>query len=91
MSEYLDMSLIDSNSPEWLEYFTDSVHPTDAGYEKYASYIIDYLDKVFYSHRKEKASEISYMPETPVNTMLDNPEIFNASGVDSINNFTISN
>lgn len=90
MSTYLDISLINSNSPEWLEFFTDTVHPTDAGYERYASYITDYLDKVFYPHRKEGASKVSYMPTMPINTMLVNPEIFNASDVESIDNFTIT-
>ena len=91
MSEYVDMNLIDGNSPEWLEYFTDTVHPNDAGYEKYASYITAYLDTVFYPHRVADEYKTSYMPESPLTEILVLPEIFNAVNVDNISNFTITN
>ena len=91
MSTYVDMSEITSSSPEWREYYTDTVHPTDAGYAKYASYIIRYLDRVFYANREVQDPVASYMPEIPLKDILVNPEMLNAVGESSVGDFTVTN
>lgn len=91
LDSYLDMSFVDEKHPEWLKYFIDTVHPNDAGYAKYASYITDYLDKVFYSERKAEKVKAVYMPKAPLNDILVNPENLNAKGKTNLKDFSVTN
>ena len=90
LDSYLDMNFVDAKHPEWLKYFIDTVHPNDAGYAKYASYITGYLDKVFYSERKAEKQEPSYIPKDTLSDVLVKPEMFNAKGKANISDFTIT-
>ena len=91
IDKYLDMNYVDEKHPEWLKYFIDTVHPNDAGYAKYASYIINYLDKVFYQGREVDAIIETKYPEKSVTETLIKPEMFNAVGKGNIGNFSVSN
>lgn len=90
LDSYLDMNFVDAKHPEWLKYFIDTVHPNDAGYEKYASYITTYLDKVFYNGRKAEKTEKTYMPQKSLNDVLIKPENLNAKGINGISDFTVT-
>lgn len=90
MAAYYDMNYVDAKSQAWLDYFNDTVHPNDKGYSKYASYIMNYFDKIFYEGRKTEKPTASYMPEKPLTEVLVNPEKFNAAGKSGINDFTVS-
>ena len=91
LDSYLDMNFVDAKHPEWLKYFIDTVHPNDAGYAKYASYITGYLDRVFYSERAAEKIESSYIPEENLSDILIKPEMFNAKGETNLSDFTITN
>ncbi len=72
-------------SEVWSKYFTDSVHPTDAGYKEYADYVIEYLDsvlgeKIFLPEGTVEAQ----CPETAVYSTLENPRI------DTFDGFTLT-
>lgn len=90
LDSYLDMNFVDAKHPEWLKFFIDTVHPNDAGYAKYASYITGYLDKVFYSERKSEKIKPSYLPKESSSNILVKPEMFNAKGKTDISDFSVS-
>lgn len=62
-------------NPVWRKYFTDIVHPTDAGYKKYAGYITEYLADLF--EQKEIPSELTnaFCPIPSLTTLLVEPHI----------------
>ena len=67
---------IGSDSTDWAyngKYFSDSVHPTDAGYEKYASFVEKFLkDNLIFAN-----SLMSYgMPEAMRTDLLLNCEFY---------------
>ena len=90
LDAYLDMNYVTVEHPEWLKYFKDTVHPNDAGYAKYASYITTYIDKIFYAEREAGNIEAIKYPEKPVTEVLANPEMFNATGKGNIGNFNVT-
>lgn len=66
----------------WLKYFSDSVHPTDAGYAKYAQYIQEFLTNVFAKKTAVPTGlEKSYTPSKTVTTLPTAPYIDNLQGM----------
>ena len=67
--------------PVWAKYFTDGVHPTDAGYEKYASYVTAYLREIF-SQQETIPMELedAFCPEETLSSVLVNPHTVDFSG-----------
>ncbi len=81
-----------SSDQVWLKYFNDSVHPTDAGYAKYAQYVQEFLTDVFAKKTAVPTGlEKSYTPSKTVTTLPVAPYIDNLKGLTPTNsNLTVS-
>lgn len=70
------------NDAAWAKYFTDSVHPTDAGYAKYAAYVQEFLKNIF-SKKTAVPSSLtkSYVPIKTITTLPTAPYVANLKGL----------
>lgn len=73
-----------STEKPWTTYFTDTVHPTDAGYAKYAEYVANYLKSELIDKKANPTlSEDKIPPSSTVTSVLKHPMISNFKGQDS--------
>ena len=78
----------------WAKYFIDIVHPTDAGYAKYAGYMREFLSGIFSAKKSVPSSLIKKtLPSKTLNQLLANPhtvsfegQTFSDSGIRFIEN-----
>jgi len=78
----------------WAKYFIDIVHPTDAGYAKYAGYMREFLSDIFSAKKsvpsslKKKALPSKTLNQLPVNphTVSFEGQTFSESGIRFIEN-----
>lgn len=72
-------------------YLPDGVHPSDAGYAKYAEYMREFLDGILDTKiAPPKSLKTSYMPENPSNVLPDNPYSANFAGQEAVAGTAIS-
>ncbi len=71
-----------SSSAVWKKYFSDGVHPANAGYQKYAAYIQEYLAKLLGNKPSVPSGRVNaYMPSATLNTLPKAPYIDNFKGL----------
>lgn len=65
----------------WKKYFIDIVHPTDAGYAKYASYMQEFLADAFASKTVPASLKKVTLPKETLSTLPKAPHAVNFSGL----------
>lgn len=66
----------------WSKYFMDIVHPTDAGYAKYAQYVKEFLSRIFSQKTAVPSGLVkSYVPAKTVTTIPVAPYVDNFKGL----------
>lgn len=74
----------------YSKYFSDTVHPADRGYEKYAGYITDFLEDAFSAKTAHpKTVEKSFLPTQISEKIPISPQAMNFKGQTAPSGFTI--
>ena len=79
------------DSAVWGKYFSDTVHPAKAGYQKYTDYICEYLNGVLSKKTVTPASrKNAEMPSAAVTNLPVSPYIDNFKGMTLSSGFTVA-
>ncbi len=70
-------------------YFVDTVHPSNNGYAKYASYVTEYLDEAFCKRTAPNGCVNSYKPSSPINTLPVSPYAANLKGKGTVSGINV--
>ena len=84
----LAMHLIDNAfTDQWSNYMIDIVHPTEAGYAKYASYMQEFLADAFASKAVPSSLKKTTLPKETLSTLPKTPHAVNFSGLTFQNDY----
>ncbi len=80
-----------SSSAVWTKYFSDSVHPAKAGYQKYAQYVQEYLSGVLSKKTTAPSSlKNAQMPSASFTKLPVSPYITNLKGETAVSGMTVT-